>query len=281
MAQDMIGNAAAVELLTRAIKEDAVAHGYLIAGPRSVGKTRLVDWFVRELVRGEPATHPDVTSVRRADEKSEIAVAQIRALRERLAMSSLLGGWKVAIIENAEELSLEAANALLKTLEEPTPRTVIFLIAKDASALPATVRSRVQTIHCRMVSSVAIAKALEARGAKRAEAAELARIAAGRPGVAITLFEDKDARAAHEAATKTVAELIAAKLPERIRAAEKLVTELPGFFDRLEIALRDELVAATNILHTLHALSILTETRRGYDANVNPRLAMERLMIYL
>lgn len=281
MTPDLIGNPAVVELLTRAIKEQTVHHGYIFTGPTGIGKTRLAAWFVSELVGGNAALNPDVTFIRREEEKSEIGVDQIRALRERLGMSSLLGGWKVAIVEGAETLTLQAANALLKTLEEPTPRTVIILVAQDASALPATVRSRVQTIHCRLVSSVAIAKALEARGAKRAEAAELARIAAGRPGVAIKLFEDKDARAAHEAATKSVVELIAAKLPERIRAAEKLVEELPSFFDRLEIALRDKLVAATDLHRTLRALSILTETRRGYDANVNPRLAMERLMIYL
>jgi DNA polymerase-3 subunit delta' len=96
-------------------------------------------------------SHPDLVRVLlevRDDGKtrSELTVDQLRALGHRLSLSSQFGGMQIAIIDPADAMNASAANALLKTLEEPATATVIVLVADDSSRLPATIRSRCQRI---------------------------------------------------------------------------------------------------------------------------------------
>src|SRR3989338_6024472 len=144
--QDIIGHQAVIRFLEASLNYQTVSHAYLFIGPRGVGKTAVLTRFLSGLIGGARAdldaflTYPDFTLVRRgADEKTgklkkNITVEQIREMRGRLAMGSFLNSWKIAVIDGAENLSEEAANALLKTLEEPTRKTVIVLLASAAAA---------------------------------------------------------------------------------------------------------------------------------------------------
>ena len=91
-------------------------------------------------------SHPDLHTVGLADDAQQVKVDQIRALIETLSLSSYRGGYKVAIVENAETLNANGANAFLKTLEEPTADTLLMLIAKPSHRLPATIASRCQRL---------------------------------------------------------------------------------------------------------------------------------------
>ncbi len=93
--------------------------------------------------------HPDLTAVRLGEDSQQIRIEQIRELCAELALTSHQGGYKVAIIDPADVLNRFAANALLKTLEEPPPRTVLVLVAAQPSRLPATLTSRCQRIRVR------------------------------------------------------------------------------------------------------------------------------------
>jgi DNA polymerase III subunit delta' len=93
--------------------------------------------------------HPDVSAVRPIEDSQQIRIEQIRELCAELALTSHQGGYKVAIIDPADSLNRFAANALLKTLEEPPPRTLVVLVAAQPSRLPATLRSRCQRIEVR------------------------------------------------------------------------------------------------------------------------------------
>jgi DNA polymerase-3 subunit delta' len=87
-------------------------------------------------------SHPDAYVVRLEEDAQQIKVDQIRALIESLSLSSLRGGYKVAVIEGAESLNANAANAFLKTLEEPAGETLLVMVARPSHRLPATVASR-------------------------------------------------------------------------------------------------------------------------------------------
>ncbi len=91
-------------------------------------------------------THPDAIWVHPAEDKTTIGVDQIRVLGERLALASFLGGYKVAVLSPAERMTVNAANSLLKTLEEPPPSTLLILVHGGARRLPATVISRCQRL---------------------------------------------------------------------------------------------------------------------------------------
>ncbi len=138
---------AAVEFLRRAHEQNRLAHAYLITGPPGSGKEMLAA-DLASLVNGTPAN--DVFSARareiyvaRPESKSRrIVTAQIRALEHALQMRATNGRRKVAIIPDADRLQNEAANAFLKTLEEPPKDSLLLLLSALPEALPETILSR-------------------------------------------------------------------------------------------------------------------------------------------
>ncbi|HEV7776178.1 MAG TPA: DNA polymerase III subunit delta' [Luteibacter sp.] len=146
----------------------ALPHALLLAGPAGLGKRDFLQLLVRGLLCQRPedglpcttcrscllfaaGSHPDYVALGlglRKDgvTRSEIVVDQIRDLSQRLSMSSQFGGWQVASIDPADVMNAAAANALLKTLEEPAPSTMLVLVADAPWRLPATIRSRCQRI---------------------------------------------------------------------------------------------------------------------------------------
>src|ERR1700751_2948396 len=139
--------ATALEHLQRGHKQDRLAHAYLITGPPGSGK-QLLAADLASLVNGTPAK--DVFSTRareifvaRPESKSRrIVIAQIRDLEHTLQMRASNGRRKVAIIPDADRLQTEAANAFLKTLEEPPKDSLLLLLSALPEALPETILSR-------------------------------------------------------------------------------------------------------------------------------------------
>src|SRR6266705_5243292 len=137
----------ALEYLRRAHDQNRLAHAYLITGPPGSGKEMLAAELA-SLVNGTPAN--DVFSTRareifiaRPESKSRrIVTAQIRALEHALQMRATNGRHKVAIIPDADRLQSEAANAFLKTLEEPPKDSLLLLLSALPEALPETILSR-------------------------------------------------------------------------------------------------------------------------------------------
>jgi DNA polymerase-3 subunit delta' len=132
-------------------------------------------------------THPDVHVVRLEEDAQQIKVDQIRALIESLALKSYRGGFKVGIVEGAEALNIHGANAFLKTLEEPTPNTLLIMIARPNHRLPATIASRCQRLTLRPPATADAMNWLQARSpAANGWQAALA-LAGGAPLLALEL----------------------------------------------------------------------------------------------
>ena len=161
--------APAWQLLADALRSGRIHHALLFGSPRGYGKRALADAFAaaalcpqrgadgracgvcRSCLLVAAGSHPDLVRVTfelRDDGKTrtELTVDQLRALGHRLALSSQFGGLQIAVIDPADAMNASAANALLKTLEEPASATIIVLVADDPSRLPATIRSRCQRI---------------------------------------------------------------------------------------------------------------------------------------
>lgn len=152
--------------LAAAVRHDRVAHALLIQDVPGAGGDRLALWMAQLLLCLAPTPagpcgdcagctsvrenrHPDFTRVGLVDDSKQIRVEQARELSAHLALASYQGGYKVALIDPADALNWNAANALLKTLEEPPARTVLMLVAQQPSRLPATIRSRCQRLRIR------------------------------------------------------------------------------------------------------------------------------------
>jgi DNA polymerase III subunit delta' len=156
-----------VQRLKSAWRQKRWPHALLIYGAEGLGKRRLAEWVAQAVLCDKSAeelavcgdcascklyvarTHPDLMLLSPEEDKQQIAIDQIREACANLAMTSYRQGFKVAIVEPAHQMTIGAANSLLKTLEEPAPRTMLILLTSRPSGLPATIRSRCQQLAVR------------------------------------------------------------------------------------------------------------------------------------
>lgn len=174
----------------------APAQAYLFVGPASVGKATVARRFAALLLGGEhdeacrrrvvAGLHPDLTLVE-PDGSTSLTVDQARATVARAVLAPVEGGRKVFLLEEAGLMTEEAASALLKSLEEPTPTTVFILVAEAEDDLPLTVASRCRTVHFGRVTDDEVIAALGERGVEPEQAARAAAASGGRPGLALLL----------------------------------------------------------------------------------------------
>lgn len=159
--KEIAGHKQVVRIITNAISQDRVAHAYLFIGPEGVGKETVALSFARALLCSRPAggdacgvcrtcrqmqsgNHPDFYSA--GPGGASIKIEQIREIQRRVPYRSYQGGRKLFIIRQAESMTAEAANCLLKTLEEPPEGTVFILITARPQLLPPTIISRCQQV---------------------------------------------------------------------------------------------------------------------------------------
>jgi DNA polymerase-3 subunit delta' len=170
--------------LLRAALDEGPAHAYLFHGPPGVGKRRAALAFAGELigdrVRVERRAHPDVYLVEPVGD--QIRIDDIRELRRDLHMRPFEADRRVYLLHAAETMNEDAADALLKDLEEPPSYAVIVLVADDLGPLRDTIRSRCQLVPFTRLSERAVRDEIRAQAPtlEPAEAASLARLAAGR-----------------------------------------------------------------------------------------------------
>lgn len=144
-----------------AVAAERLGHALLLAGPRGVGKGHFAHGLAgyllcegaqkpcgecRSCVQLAAGVHPNLLRLAPAEDKRDIAIDDIRALLERVTLSSHYGQAKVVIVEPADALNASGVNALLKTIEEPPPRTHVLFVAERWCALPPTLRSRCQIL---------------------------------------------------------------------------------------------------------------------------------------
>lgn len=329
------GHHVAVDLLARAVKSGDVAHAYLITGPAGVGRSTLALTFASALSCGmavdqRPCGHcsscrriargiyPDVsvtnlasqaTGSSDADRKNtRISIDVIRELRASISLRPLEGDWRVAIIEDADLLSRDASDGILKTLEEPPPFVVIVLIATESEALPETIRSRCLHIPLGPLSRQEIIGVLTSRGIDATQAAVIASISRGRIGQALDLAADADALAARRDAVDACLKMIddplvalggARRMAESFRRGQReqvqqqldllvglwrdLLLVKTGCSDRVvnaDIADRIAVIADRwEPAEIQSGLKATFQTLTDLSANVQPRLALDHMVV--
>src|SRR5439155_12410100 len=160
------------------------AHAYLLHGPPGVGKRELALLFAAELLgehaRVERRTHPDLYVLEPVGD--QIRIDEIRELRRDLHMRPFEASRRVYLIFGADTMNEDAADALLKDLEEPPAYAVIVLVANDIGPLPETIRSRCQAVPFRRLSERAVREAIRAEVPELpdTEVTTLSRVAGGR-----------------------------------------------------------------------------------------------------
>lgn len=193
MIDDIIGHKAVIDLLLSDVANPV--HAYLFIGPANVGKATVARGFAAALLCGDDpectrravgGVHPDAVVVE-PDGRTALTVERARSAVALASLAPVEGARQVFLIEEAGLMNDEAANALLKTLEEPQPSTVFVLVAESEDAFPATIASRCRTVVFGRVTEDEITAALAGRGIPAEQAEKASRISGGRPGLALAL----------------------------------------------------------------------------------------------
>jgi DNA polymerase-3 subunit delta' len=316
-----VGQPAAVALLQRAIAQDRLAHAYAFVGPSGVGRRLAALAFAQAALcaaqgcgvcptcqRVAGGQFPDCQVIApmppRENPKGTptIRIEQIRELERAAALSPHEGVRKVFVVDDAERMTLPTAQALLKTLEEPPPRTHLVLIVANPRALPPTVLSRCQRVRFGPLGDADAARLLEGRGVPPAASGLLARLAQGRPGLA--LGTDLDALRARRAAALALAAEPPARLAVALDAASTDRQTVAAYLELYWSWYRDALCLAAGASPTLlvHAdqetalralaarvpipaltagLGRVKAAWLALEGNLNPRLALETALLGL
>ncbi len=325
-----IGNKKALDFLRRGLAAGRTSHAYLIAGPRQIGKMTLAMDLASALEcigddkpcgqceqcsRTERGLHTDVRVVGLDESGSRtralISIDQVREMQREASLKPYEGAYRVFIFDEAERLSEEAANCLLKTLEEPPDQVVLVLLAVGARSLLPTLVSRCQVIEMRPVARPVIAAELSKKhGVDASTADELARLSAGRPGWAVEAARNPELVETRSQDLDTVGEVVNDGLEKRFAYASSLATsftrsretgrrsldiwldwwrdvmlvregapDLVTNFSKIDVLksvagrlTREQVVRSVDAVH---------EAMENLERNVNPRLALEHMMLTL
>jgi len=321
----VIGQDKVLSLLDYSLKNNAIAHAYLIVGPRHVGKGTLASNLAQALNCDGPelpcgqcrscqrileGKHADITPIG-LDSKTEIGIDDIRGLQRIANLPPYEGKYKVFIIDDAEYLSTEAANSLLKILEEP-PQSVVWLllVAEEEHLLP-TIISRCQRLELKPVPSEQVQEALvNSYGIETNRAKLLAQLCRGRLGWALSALANDDILEQRSQRIDRLVSLLTASLDQRFAYAQELASQfsqnrrtgaeiikiwLDWWRDLMLIkggcreaiinidykAILEEQARGLSLSEIKAFLTSLCLLQDEISKNVNPRLVFEWLMLNL
>jgi DNA polymerase-3 subunit delta' len=317
----IVGHEWATELLGHAVRSGRFSHAYLFLGPDGVGKSTLAAAFARALVceRGDGAPcgecsacrrtmdgrYPDVQTI--SAEKNFIQIDQVRRLQSDAPIAPLEGRRKVFVIREIERATAPAANALLKTLEEPPPQVVLLLTSNRRDLVLPTVLSRCQIVGLRVLALRVVQDALVRRwSVPEEQAALLARLSGGRLGWAVAAATDTAAWQARAKYLDDLPVLTAQGQFERLNYAEALSRAGDGVETALglwatwwrdlllvQVGQADALLNIDRKAQVMQqaalyrpeqvqgALNDLVQTLHRLRSNVNARLALDVLLLRL
>lgn len=322
----LVGHDWAVSSLSRDLAVGHIRHAYLFLGPAGIGRRTLAQAFAQALLCGDAPpcpdnrcctlvahnTHPDLTLLTpevsgRFIKSAKISVDAVRELIYNVSLKPVESQRRVAIVLNFEAAQAAAANALLKTLEEPPDDTVLILTAEREEQLLPTITSRCERLLLRPLPVRLVKQALVTRWQRPDdEATLLAHLSGGRLGWAVNMAQDPDALARRQNYLTELNDLLSQTRVAQFAYAEKLAEDREKLAEALELWQswwRDVLLQASGSTSPLVNIDCLDQTaaaarrytvedvtamlqavrqaRQQLDQNANARLTLEVLLLSL
>ncbi|MBN1325642.1 DNA polymerase III subunit delta', partial [Candidatus Falkowbacteria bacterium] len=243
----VVGHKKITKFLQKCLEQNRLAHAYLFSGQEHLGKTLVTENFIASIlcsdyhrannleIKSIPCNqcafcsqlargiHPDVYFLKREEDKKNISVEQVRKMKEFLSLTTFLNSFKIAIIEHAEELNENAQNALLKILEEPTPKTILILQTPDFNLLLPTINSRCQLLRFYPVPDEEVYHHLINLGEKREQAKIFTALAHGKIGLAINYYKNPEIFTEYLENMKDLLAVFNLKLIDKIKIINNLL----------------------------------------------------------
>jgi DNA polymerase-3 subunit delta' len=323
MDWNILGHEWAVSLLQAHVTQGDHHHAYLFTGPMGVGRRTLAIRFTQALnctkhtsaggpclechtcKRIEKMQHPDLAVVQTEHPGEILKIEQIRKLGPSLSLAPYEARYRVALLLRFEEANQNAANALLKTLEEPPARVVLILTAESSDRLLPTIVSRCEVLRLRPLPLDTLQDGLQTHWAVPAQDAKLlAHLSGGRPGYALRLFHDPKQLEQRHSRIKQMYQLLSASRVERFGEGEKLAKDKDNLRQTLRLWMsvwRDvmlksaganapltnldqadkvaHLAASCGLAEAQKMVSRIQRTLDLLDRNINTRLATEVLLL--
>lgn len=312
----------ASELLYHSLLNERLAHAYLFAGPKGAGKKQMALHLAKSLFcqereadacgacvtcrRINAGNHPDVLFI--TPDGASIKIDQIRALQKEMAMRAVESRHKVYIIEHVDKMTTQAANSLLKFLEEPPAGVLAMLLTEHGHAILPTILSRCQIVQFSMLSADAIAKELSADGVLAGMARVASHITANVEEARLLSQSESFAQLRNlviqlvqECKQRNVSALFT--IHDMLQKSDKIKEELPLFLDLFILWLRDilyvqvgrhahlinsdqqDVLQGQALIWTkaelLHGIDLVMETKNRIERNANAQLALERLVLQI
>jgi len=240
---NLIGHEWAVDMLKKHVANGTARHAYLFAGPPGLGRRTLALRFAQALncqtplEAGSPCgecrdcrqiasmQHADLTVIQAESEGGTLKVDQVREARRSLTLKPYQSNYRVAIFLRFQEANDNAANALLKTLEEAPSYAVLILTADNPEQLLPTIVSRCEVLRLRPLRIEEVQRGLETGGVESSRAKLIAHISGGRFGYAIQLVEDQSLLEKREERLNDLQGLISGSRLEKFAYADKLARD--------------------------------------------------------
>ena len=310
----IIGHQRILEFLKKSVENKRLAHAYLFTGSAHLGKKTVALEFIRMLNGQEidQAIHPDILIIEPevidkdgVKKELEIGNAQARKIQHQMSLFSYQAPYKIALIDQAEKMTAEAGNCLLKTLEEPTGKAILILITANPQLLLPTIVSRCQMVKFLPVGEKEIEKSIfkAVPSDHGLDVKQIIRLANGRPGLAIEYLENPSLLENQNKIIRQLEKLLRADLNERYQYVEEIAKNVPMARQILKHWLfwfRDLILLANNCsdlvlypeaahyqkAYSLPKLKNIIQAIKKTDwlltnPSINARLALEVLMLEL
>ncbi len=294
---EIIGHQRVVGFLTSVHEDENIGHAYLFSGPAQIGKRTVAKWFAEQVTEG---VEQNVITL---EPEKGLKIADVRSLQHELSLTNPYGKRRVVILGDISEMTPEAQNAFLKTLEEPHGGVTFILLAKSLAGILPTIISRTQLVRFTFVPKQEVEQGLLKQDVDVEKAEQLARLSHGCPGWAMKQAQEPEKFRELEDHLQKIAVILQAKPHKKFDFAKEIVddNEIDVFLNNFEPIMRDVLLIKqkreAEIIHIFlkgdlkriaknssvdkvrNIIRGSGDLREQLSRNANKRLALENFML--